>query len=239
MNKVDLLFIVDVTASMDGFISQAQEKMNSILNSLKEKFKVDLRVGLSLYKDHPPQDESFVTATFNLDTIEKSQEFINKIHVGGGGDIPEAVIDGIIDGIEDMSWRDGSKRIAFLIGDAPPHGMDPKDGCCACGKTWGDAVFVSSREKVSIYSIILGGDYEVTTNFNLISSFTGSIVISEDLAMEAILKALSEEFNNLNLDSKVLEMLSQNRDTKDICEMLSIDRDKLSNSKARISSLVM
>jgi hypothetical protein len=238
MNKVDLLFIVDITGSMGGLIREAQQRMKSILETLSTKYKIDLQTGLSLYRDHPSQGDSFVTVTLNLTSTEKIQKAIDKITVGGGGDTPEAVLDGIIDGIKSMKWRDGSRRIAFLIGDAPAHGMIDGETCCQCGKTWGDAVAIAETKKVTVYSVVLSNYQQTKENFKMISNFTGGIAIESEDAMNVILSTLDKEFDDLNLDSKVLEMLSKDKTPEEICKMLNIDREKLSSSEARITQLV-
>jgi hypothetical protein len=234
MNIVDLLFIVDVTGSMGGFIDSARKKMQDVLDSLSEKFEIDLKVGLSLYRDHPPQDDSFVTVVFDLMSVKKMQLTLQNITVGGGGDTPEAVLDGIIDGMKGMSWRENSRRIAFLIGDAPAHGMVNQESCCQCGLTWGDAIVAAENNKVPIYSILLTADSDARKNFKLISNFTGGFLVENDDAMSVILKTLQSEFDDMNLDSKIVEMLSGNRSEKEICELLNIDREKLVQSTSRI-----
>lgn len=235
MNKVDLLFIVDVTGSMGSFINKAKSKMKSVLSSLTDKFEIDLTVGLSLYRDHPSQDTSFVTATFDLTTIDGVKTTIDKISVDGGGDHPEAVLDGIIDGVVDMKWREESRRIAFLIGDAPAHGMIHNESCCQCGQTWGKAVACAESNRVAIYSILLGNDSDARSNFKLISSFTGGLLIESDNAMDVIVSTLTTEFENVNLDAKILEMMAGEFSSEDICKMLNVDRDELIASKSRIA----
>jgi hypothetical protein len=234
MNQIDLLFIIDVTSSMGGFIESAKKKMKMMLEQLSSKYEIDLRVSLSLFRDHPSQDKSFVTVVFDLMEINDIQQKIDQISVSGGGDIPEAVIDGIIDGITGVQWREKSRRIAFLIGDAPPHGMDGKP-CCLCGKTWGDAVFVANNNKVVIYSIVLSEDVIAKDSFKTISNFTGGMLIEGDDAMNIILNTLKETFDGVNLDSKVLEMMSKNYTLEQICDMLEINREKISESKTRIT----
>jgi len=235
MNTVDLLFIIDITGSMDHLIESAKNKMRDILNDLTTKYQLDLKVGLSLYRDHPSQDSSFVTAVFNLMDVDAMMSRINEVQVGGGGDYPEAVLDGIIDGIEHMDWRDGSRRISFLIGDAPPHGMCGGESCCLCGKTWGDAVQAAEDNQVVIYSIELNRGPDAMSAFKTLSNFTGGILVESTDAMGAILSTLSEVFDGMNLDSKVMEMLSKDYDQDQICDMLNIDRGKLSESKGRIA----
>lgn len=40
----------------------------------------------------------------------------------GGGDGPEAVMDGLKASITELKWREKSQRFIFHICDAPPHG---------------------------------------------------------------------------------------------------------------------
>lgn len=247
MNKIDLLFIVDVTGSMGGFIHDAKCKMQNMLKSLCEDTNnyskdnglwlptIDLKVGLSVYRDHPSQESSFVTVTFDLDNVETISETISKITVSGGGDIPEAVIDGIIDGINNMSWREDSRRIAFLIGDAPAHGMMEHEDCCLCGKTWGDAINIAQEKNVIIYAIDLIKNQYTSSSFKTIANFIGGILIEDADAMNAILKTLKSEFDNINLDSKILDMLSKGKNEEEISNLLKIDRENIALSKSRIA----
>merc|ERR1711966_257133 len=43
----------------------------------------------------------------------------------GGGDGPEAVTSALHDALHNVSWRPNSTKIAVLIADAPPHGLEP------------------------------------------------------------------------------------------------------------------
>ena len=237
MNKIDLLFICDITGSMGGFIAEAKRRMKDILSKLSSEFNVDTQVGLSLYRDHQSQGDPFTVVTFDLMTIEKIQEKIDQISVEGGGDFEEAVLDGIIIGVKSMTWREGAKRIAFLIGDAPPHGMDEVTSCCTCGKTWGDAVQIAEERGISIYSIPLQENEVVLSSFKTISTFTGGLMIQADNALDAVLNTLKQEFSDVNLGSQVLEMLSKDMSPEDICKMLNIDREKLSELETKSASL--
>jgi len=183
----------------------------------------NIKVGLSLYRDHPPQDSSFVTAVFQLDEIRNIQDKLEKIVVGGGGDIPEAVFDGIINGTDGMQWRDGSNRIAFLIGDAPPHGMAYEEPCCLCGLTWGDAVAALEGHGVTLYSISLHpGPKQV---FKMLANYTGGFLVESPGVMEAICNTLTSIFEG-RLDSSVLEAVSKGKSTEEIDSMISVSREK-------------
>lgn len=80
----------------------------------------------------------------------------------------------------------------------------------------------------------MNGNNRAISNFKLISNFTGGILIANQDAMDAILETLKSEFEDVSLDSKILEMMSKNKDPEEICNLLKIDRDTLTESKTRI-----
>lgn len=221
MNKLDLLFIVDITASMGRAIKDAQDKMRDMLKDLSESLDLDLKVGLSLFRDHASQGDDFVTITFDLMDNDDIQDVIDKITVGGGGDMPEAVIDGIIDGMQSMSWRGDSRRIAFLIGDAPAHGMVRGEYCCQCGKTWGDAVVSAEKNEAVIYAILMGKSSGARDNFDMIANYTGGFLIETDSTMDAIMSTLKDVMSEESIESKVLSKIAQ---TENVEDMLQVKR---------------
>lgn len=89
----------------------------------------NIKFALEVYRDHPPQDNSYIEKHFDLRNQDAIIEVIDKeCVIGGGGDIPEAAMDGVFHGLKKTSWRistDGktkSKRFLFHGTDAPPHG---------------------------------------------------------------------------------------------------------------------
>lgn len=234
--KIDLLFVCDITGSMGGLIEDAKKRMKDILNKLSEEFQVHTMVGLSLYRDHKSQGDAFTTVTFDLMEINDIQAKIDGISVGGGGDTPEAVLDGLKEGITSMTWRKDAKRIAFLLGDAPAHGMEGRD-CCTCGLTWGEVVCIAEEHNVPIYAIPIGHDRNMQANFKTLATFTGGMLIQADNALDAVLQTLRDQFSEISLGSKVLEMLSKDNSPEEICKMLNIDREKLSELETKCLSL--
>ncbi len=81
-----------------------------------------MKFGFVAYRDHPPEDLTYVTKYYDLSESEEIYSFINSLQANGGGDVPEAVMDGLNDSINKMNWRDKSLRYIFHIADAPPHG---------------------------------------------------------------------------------------------------------------------
>src|SRR5947199_9913172 len=94
LNRVDLCFAIDTTGSMGTFIASAQQHLLAAINVLATNHEIDLQIGLVEYRDHPPQDTTFVTRAYPLTNNFKSmQNVINGLFACGGGDAPEAVYD--------------------------------------------------------------------------------------------------------------------------------------------------
>ncbi len=124
LSRVDLCFVVDTTGSMVPFIEAAQRTLLDAIQRLSTHSAVNLRIGLVAYRDHPPQDRSYVTRVHPLtDDRRQVQKVIGKLRARGGGDEPEAVYRGLFDAAMQMPWRAHSSRYVMLVGDAPPHGF--------------------------------------------------------------------------------------------------------------------
>jgi hypothetical protein len=65
---------------------------------------------------------TYITMIKDLCTGDLIQTFITSLAASGGGDTPEAVLDGLYDSVYKINWRTGSTKYLFHIADAPPHG---------------------------------------------------------------------------------------------------------------------
>ena len=81
--------------------------------------QVDQRFALIVYRD---QGDEYVTRTFDFTgSLEEFRSALSQQHASGGGDYPEAVHLALAEAGK-LSWRnEGTARVAFLVGDAPPH----------------------------------------------------------------------------------------------------------------------
>lgn len=61
---LDLVFGIDATGSMGSYIHSAQQSVRTMIQTIVEAEKADVRFALVSYRDHPPQDHSFVTKTY-------------------------------------------------------------------------------------------------------------------------------------------------------------------------------
>ena len=60
---IELVFCMDATGSMGQYIRAAKKAIQAITQALADQ-NVETRFGLVSYRDHPPQDASYVTKTF-------------------------------------------------------------------------------------------------------------------------------------------------------------------------------
>ncbi|OJA13165.1 hypothetical protein AZE42_06218 [Rhizopogon vesiculosus] len=139
--KLDLLFIQDLTGSQQPYIDNVKASINTICSEIrrsdcmKSSRPGDLRVAFIGFRDHPPQDQSFVTRDWDF-ASDITQIYANLGSLPGaegGGDGPEAVT-AALDRALRMRWRDDCNKVAVLISDAPPHGIGSQ------GDYWPDGV---------------------------------------------------------------------------------------------------
>jgi hypothetical protein len=84
---------------------------------------LEIRFGVVSYRDHPPQDRSYVTTVFDFTKkIKRVHKLISSLKPSEGGDTPEAVADGLFDARTKLSWERDAYKVLLLVGDAPPHG---------------------------------------------------------------------------------------------------------------------
>ncbi|KAI0004589.1 elongation factor-2 kinase [Russula compacta] len=124
---LDLVFVQDCTGSQGSYISSATKNIQLICDNIYQSGKLqareDLRVGLVAYRDHPPQDHTYVTRNFGFSSdVDKVHRDLSSLYASGGGDGPEAVTAGLAEALK-MDWRQQASKMIVLIADAPPHGI--------------------------------------------------------------------------------------------------------------------
>lgn len=128
LGQLDLVFVVDNTGSMGPYIQNVKSKILEIIRTIKkEELCHRLRVGLVSYRDHPPEESTYVTQKFELTTdTSKIEMNVLQMDASGGGDGPEAVSTAL-QVMNKMEFLSDAAKVAVLIGDAPPHGVEPGD----------------------------------------------------------------------------------------------------------------
>lgn len=119
---VEVAFVLDTTGSMGGLLEGAKRKIWSIATSVVDTNPdADIRIGLVAYRDI---GDEYVTKTFDLTTdIQDIYANLLELKARGGGDWPESVNEALDVAVNKLQWTKGNdtKRIVFLVGDAPPH----------------------------------------------------------------------------------------------------------------------
>ncbi|VDI16466.1 Hypothetical predicted protein [Mytilus galloprovincialis] len=122
---LDLAFVMDCTGSMGSYIDTARKHIQAIVDEIVTSSNTTVRLALVEYRDHPPQDNTFVTKTYNFtDSVFMMKIWLNAARATGGGDGPEAVAEALFKATK-LSWRPEATKITVLISDAPPHGLVP------------------------------------------------------------------------------------------------------------------
>lgn len=143
--KVDLVFIVDCTGSMGSYIKQTQKNIRNIAEQIS-KTAFNVRLSLVEYRDHPPQDRSFVTRVHDFThSVDEMKSWVDGMSASGGGDGPESVADALEKATE-LNYRKDATKMCILIADAPPHGLDQQGDGFPSGCPEGFDPLVSCRK---------------------------------------------------------------------------------------------
>jgi len=125
--KVEVVFVLDTTGSMGGLIHAAKEKIWSIASTLAQAQQApEISMGLVAYRD---RGDAYVTQVVDLNRdLDSMYTKLMDFAADGGGDGPEAVNEALEAAVARMSWSQdqGTYKVVFLVGDAPPH-MDYQD----------------------------------------------------------------------------------------------------------------
>lgn len=119
---LDLLFIMDITESMQDLLDETRNSIKYILDKIKRDCPgIDVRFAYEGYRDFADlkAGEKYYTIDFETDMNVFKQK-LDEITALGGGDDAEDVAGGLNAGYN-MSWRSNA-RYAILIADAPGHG---------------------------------------------------------------------------------------------------------------------
>jgi hypothetical protein len=146
--KPDITFLIDTTGSMGGVISNVQTNANTILTNVASA-QPDAQFAVAEYKDTTDATPFRVAQNLTGDQTAV-QNGLNSLVASGGGDLPEAGINGLFQvATGAVDFRPSSSRIVLLIGDAPSH--DPSNG-----HTLADAISALQAADITVLALDLG-----------------------------------------------------------------------------------
>ena len=218
LGQLDLVFIVDNTGSMGPYIQNVKTKILEIIRTIKkEELCHRLRVGLVSYRDHPPEETTYITKKYELspDTSQIEQN-VMQMGASGGGDGPEAVSTAI-QVMNRMEFLNESAKIAVLIGDAPPHGVESGDRWpqgTPDGAKWDKEAKKAFDKGVVIHTV--GCFPEITSYANGVATYEKIANISQgrfiplekaELLVNIITGLAVEEIDKIAIQKSILEDL--------------------------------
>jgi hypothetical protein len=122
----DVVFLQDTTGSQGPYIQSAVKAIRNIchkISSNAQLSKEQLRFGLIAFRDHPPQDQTYVTKSFGFTSdVQVMRNNLSGLLAIGGGDGPEAQTAALAEALQ-MDWAENAIKMVILITDSPPHGL--------------------------------------------------------------------------------------------------------------------
>ncbi len=241
LGQLDLVFVVDNTGSMGPYIEATKTKILEIIRTIKkEELCHRLRVGLVSYRDHPPQEESYVTKKYELTSeTSKIEENVKEMLAFGGGDGPEAV-DTALHVANRMEYLRESAKIMVLIGDAPPHGVESSGAWTQGspdGKNWQDEAKIAFEKGIVIHTVgcfpeIAGYENAVKVYEQIAKNTEGNFfpLTKAELLVKIITGVAVEEIDKIAIQQSILEEMKISMDE------FSADEDISESTIAELTS---
>jgi hypothetical protein len=119
---VDVVFVLDVTESMQPYIDAVKQNIINFANDLAANNR-DYRLGLVTFEDYVVSSVPDCNCEYRNQLTSNVNQFIGwvgSLHAGGGGDIPEDQLDAL-DYASKLPFRPQAQGIVIIVTDAPPH----------------------------------------------------------------------------------------------------------------------
>ncbi|MDM8531261.1 VWA domain-containing protein [Anaerolineales bacterium HSG25] len=165
--KLDLLFLIDATGSMDDEISKVQDTVFDVtarIDALPGQPQV--HYGMVTYRD---RDDAFVSRTYPFTPdVREFADNLDTVYADGGGDYPESLNEALHKSIHDMSWRQSDTiKLVILIADAPPHLDYAQD------YDYAEEMVIAAEQGIKIFPIASSGlDDQGEYIFRQLAQFT-------------------------------------------------------------------
>jgi hypothetical protein len=225
INKVDVVFLIDASGSMEEVIETVQDQSLEIMDSVRSLVP-DSAFGVASFVDYKDFTDSKYGAIYgseddyayrlDQDVTEDTaaiQSALNRIELEFGNDTPESYSRALWEMLF-LSWRKDAKRIVILFGDAYPHdrtffdqdyGIDP--GRDETEGTEDDLVFVDVvqnlvNEKISVIGVNSGSSENAAKFFRYVADETGGLYFplhDADDIPETVARSVEEEVSVIDL----------------------------------------
>ena len=127
--KVNIVYVMDLTASMQPFVEAVNEAMRNsarVISSIGGD-KSRIRFGIIGYRDSQKASTAneFIARNYTKGGLVSNTEFVDimskQVKVKAGGDIAEEVYAGFLLALNDIKWDEDAIKMVVLVGDASSH----------------------------------------------------------------------------------------------------------------------
>ena len=124
-NNTNIIFAIDATASMRKFKEDVAETLTTIVNENEKLGLNELKFGLIVYRDYKdgrdPRAPAYQVYQLTTNYEEIKEKIETTIYQSKDEDLPEAVYNGLINGLNEMNIDENESNILVLIGDCGNH----------------------------------------------------------------------------------------------------------------------
>jgi hypothetical protein len=162
---VDVVFVIDTTASMGEGLEAAKAQVREIVAQVNCQHP-NVRVGAVAYRD---KGDAYVVKEIPLSSdLDATASAIAELRAAGGGDIPEAVSSGLNHAVNQMPWSTDQKttKLIYLIGDAAPQSDDGT-------VPWPVSVASAKSRGITVNTVLCDADADAETAWRAIAEAGG------------------------------------------------------------------
>ncbi|MFC0032108.1 VWA domain-containing protein [Micromonospora chaiyaphumensis] len=186
----DVVLLVDTTGSMGAAIANVRTNLQQVIDNVRGA-QPSAQFAVASYRDEGDGAELFRVRQNLTGDATALQTAVDGLVAGGGGDVPEAWVNGLFQVSEGtIAYRAGSSRIVVLVGDAPSH--DP-----SAGHTLAQATAALQADDARVLAVDVtggGGGLDATGQATGVAAATGGQVVGSapDTVTAAILSGLRD-----------------------------------------------
>ncbi|MBI5489232.1 MAG: VWA domain-containing protein [Deltaproteobacteria bacterium] len=169
LGRGDVFFLVDTTGSMATAIANVRTSLSGVIVPALDAAIADVVMGVGDFRDFPVDpwgqagDWTFTLRQTVTNDIGAVQSALDGLRVGGGGDTPEAQMEGLYDssggscstgsGFGAACFREDSHPIIVVVTDAPAHNgsdsINNYDGSVTA-RSWSETMATLNSHEVKI-----------------------------------------------------------------------------------------
>jgi Mg-chelatase subunit ChlD len=177
--QLDLMFVLDVTGSMQKQIDGVRESIFNFARELQTK-GLDFRIAMLAFRDRlngeEPELLTFEEGPFTRD-LKRFQDAVGRLKADGGGDEPESSMDALTLAAR-QPFRPTASKVLLLITDATPKLPDKET------KTVEEAVAVLKEHKIDQVHLIIA-DFTRPNYQPIKDAMSGNLFFSLDQASKS------------------------------------------------------